>query len=116
MEVATALNFDIGASSDKVSAWFADADVSSLLSINEDETLSSSLDLQSVPITPPDYLCMPSDSPLSSPYSPYSSPELPEMESSPFVAMEAPPLFDSQIVYPSYLPLYNSPLISAKRC
>lgn len=82
---------DIGMSQDKVS-WLDDSDVSALLNFE-----NSALDLQSVPTASPDYLCLGSDSPLSSPFTPpYSSPELPEIEGS-FVSM-APPLFDPQEV------------------
>ena len=74
----------------QLASWLDDTDVSALLNIDE----VTSLDLQNVPTKTPDYFCMP-DSPLSSPY---SSPELPELDSS---FNMAPPLFDEQLLYPT---------------
>jgi hypothetical protein len=74
----------------QLTRWLEEADVSNLLNIDV-----SSLEVQSVPTknAEADYFCMP-DSPFTS--SPYSSPELPEMESS-FVS-DAPPLFEDQLI------------------
>jgi len=71
----------------QLASWLDDTDVSALLNIDE----VTSLDLQSVITKTPEYFCMP-DSPFSSPY---SSPELPEMDNS---FSMAPPLFDEQLL------------------